>query len=499
MRSLRPLHELLAGVDVLNEYDGSIAVSSIAIDPELAHGASLFINDGGSRSAAKAAANGAHLLVLDARNRDAATLRARGATVILVPDIQRACAVACANYFGNAHRELVLIGVTGTKGKTTTTHLIDEIVRRAGHRTTLVSSVTRRTPEREFAAKLTTPGPFELHELLRQGAAQGATHAVIEVSSIGLAEQRIHGLRFASVVFTNLGADHLEYHGGRAGYMAAKRRLFTSEYTSDASVCVLNADDPFAAELSRAAAGRVVTYGIRGGDVRPEHPSLRLSGTSARILGIDIETSLIGEHNLYNVLAAVTLAREIVDDPARIVAEAVSQACAPPGRLERVPTTSALDVFVDYAHTPESVEAVLRAVVGVAGHRRRVVVVGCGGQSDRAKRPLIARAAFDGSDVCILTSDNPRHEDPLAIIEQMLAGIPVGNLMRRDRLRVIVDRRDAIATAISHAHPDGIVLLLGKGDERVQEVRGRAFPFHDRQVAQEILDAGRRSAPMLPR
>ena len=355
--------------------------------------------------------NGCRAVLLEENDSEVPLVSRLGAVAVTVENVNKAYALACANYFQHSDRELVLVGVTGTQGKTTTCHLIEAALREAGLKCGLISSLVRRTPVREVHSVNTTPEPFELHTLLKCMRDDGATHAVVEVSSIGIAEERLHGLRFQGLAFTSIGREHFEYHGGFKEYVATKRRLFVDRemHASDATVCVLNVDDPVGLQLSREAAGSVITYGLRQGTVRPDSYSFDLRETVARLDGYEIRSQLIGEHNLYNLIAALAIAKFAAGVSTETATRALSGVQSLPGRLERVPTETALDVYIDYAHTPESVDAVLAMVTLLSGTRRRVAVVGCSGNSDRAKRPLIAKAALAGSDFCVLTSDGDRH------------------------------------------------------------------------------------------
>jgi UDP-N-acetylmuramoyl-L-alanyl-D-glutamate--2,6-diaminopimelate ligase len=390
----------------------------------------------------------------------------------IVRNVNRAYATACANFTGNAHRELTLIGVTGTKGKTTTCHLVDAALRRAGIRTALCSSLVLRLPDAARAAVNTTPEPLLLHTFFAEALRQKASHVIMEVSSIGIAEERIHGLRFHSVAFTNLGSDHLQYHGGHDKYVAAKRRLLcdASFHVSPSTLCVINGDDPVGQELARSTPARVQSFGLHAGDLFPEAYSCDESGIRLQINGLDLQLPLLGEHNVHNALAAIALTANVLGSlPATI--EAISAVKPIPGRLERIPTTLGVQVYVDYAHTPESVKAVLETIAAFSGERKRVALVGCSGNSDHMKRPQMARAAAANSDICILTSDNPNHEHPASIIRDMLAGLRPDE--KCAELRSIVDRQAAISKAIELALPEGVVVLLGKGAERFQLVDGR--------------------------
>jgi UDP-N-acetylmuramoyl-L-alanyl-D-glutamate--2,6-diaminopimelate ligase len=463
-------------------------VTAVAVVPSQVRPGSVFVKCAWPTlrtTAAEGVRSGASHIVLQEGDPEQATLPPEVSRTV-VRDVNRAYAVMCANFTGNAHHKLKLIAVTGTKGKTTTCHLVDDALRHAGIETALCSSLALRLPRAVRASVNTTPEPLLLHSFLAEASRQGASHATIEVSSIAIAEERIHGLRFDALGFTNLGSDHLEYHGGRERYADVKRRLFCdpSFHASPSTLCAINGDDPVGRELARSTLGRVQTFGLHTGELTPSAYSCDESGIWMRIEGRELHLPLLGEHNLSNALAAITLTAGILGSvPAAI--DAMVGAKPVPGRLERMETTLDVQVYVDYAHTPESVEAVLDTIAAIAGNRRRVAVVGCSGNSDRQKRPRIARAAAAGSDICILTSDNPNHEHPASIIRDMIAGLRPSE--QRAELHTIIDRRAAITKAIELALPNGVVVLLGKGTERFQLIEGRRVPHSDRAVAGSIL------------
>ena len=476
-------------MDVREAGEPATPITSIALHPEQVRRNTLFVKtrypELRSVTAREALRVGARYVVLEEDDEELPSLPA-GTPVAVVRNVKRAYATACANFAGNVHRKLTLIGVTGTKGKTTTCHLIDAALRAAGLRTGLISSAVWRLPDAEAVARNTTPEPALLHHFFHELHRQGGTHAVLEVSSIGILEERVHGLAFAGVAFTNLGTDHFEYHGGRDAYLATKRRLFDDPafHASPNTICALNADDPVGRSFAGSAAGRVVTYGLRDADVTPESYSFDSSGLSIRLDGVDVRLPLVGEHNVSNALAAYTLTADILGS-GRAAAEAMGHAQPVPGRLERVPTTLGMDVYVDFAHTPESVTAVLTALRAVAGSRRCIAVVGCSGKSDHGKRAPMARAAVSGADQVVITSDNPNHEHPGSIARDMLAGISAD--VASERFRVVLDRHSAIKAAIELAQPDGIVVLLGKGTETYQMINGRRTPHSDAASAASVL------------
>jgi UDP-N-acetylmuramoyl-L-alanyl-D-glutamate--2,6-diaminopimelate ligase len=409
-----------------------------------------------------------------------------------VKDAREALALLSAAVLGEPAAALELIGVTGTNGKTTTSYLIDSVLRAAGHRVGLIGTVQYRIGDRLVESVRTTPESSDLQRLFYEMREASCRYAVLEVSSHSLALKRVHGCAFRAAVFTNLTRDHLDFHGDMAGYFAAKRLLFESLLRSDGHA-VINLDDDHAPALRAVARGRVLTYGLRPtADITAEGLSLSLEGTRFRartpIGDLDVETPLVGLFNVQNVLAALATGIAL-----RLEAKALLRGIAAlrgvPGRMERVAAGQDFAIIVDYAHTDDALRKLLETVRGLKP-RRLITVFGCGGDRDRSKRPLMGAVAARLSDVVVVTSDNPRSEPPEAIIDEILRGMNGGKQAER---HVIADRREAIARAIELARPGDAVVLAGKGHETYQVLRDRTVPFDDRQVAREALAAHARS------
>ena len=405
---------------------------------------------------------------------------------VLVRDGRRAAAVAAALVFGNPQAALVLVGVTGTNGKTTSVWVLRHLLATRGGAAS-IGTLGAVLPDGSIlpgSEALTTPGPVQLAGTLRQLVDAGAVHLAMEVSSHALDQGRVAGLRFDAAVFTNLTRDHLDYHGTLEQYLAAKRSLV--DLLRAGGVAISNADDPAWGGLAEAAP-RALTFGaaaaadVRFSDVRLDATgaSFTLSTTaghaSARI-------PLLGEFNVQNATAAAAACLALdfgLDD----VAAALGTVPQVPGRLERI-ASEPCPVLRDYAHTPDALERALAALRPLT-RGRLIVVFGAGGDRDRGKRPLMGRAAAGGADVAIVTSDNPRTEDPETIIDQIMTGIAEGRAIR------IADRRAAIAHALELASPGDIVLLAGKGHEDYQIMGTQKRPFDERQVVSELLRRGR--------
>lgn len=489
---------LLIGTEVIRADDLSVQVKSLSyfadrVKPGGAYIACDLPWMAGYDNLKEAISRGASIIVVD-RPVDIPTQKLH---IVVVRDSKKAYSSMCANFFNNPHRRLNLYAVTGTKGKTTTCHILESIFKSAGLRTGLIGTIFRKIDGRVAPSSSTTPDPFELHWLLYTMWVAGVSHVVVEASSIGIAEERILGLQFDGMIFTNLGHEHLTYHGGIENYWSAKSRLFTEHVLTGhkQSTGAINVDDAFGSRLASIANGDVVTFGMRG-DVYWTNLVVDEFGIRGEVCEIPIRSSLLGHHNAYNILGAIALSLKMgLSDES--IAEGISSLATIPGRLERVNNEDSMDVFVDYAHTPESVEAILLTMRRVFNGRQLIVVLGCGGGSDRSKRSAMARASAENSSICIFTSDNPRHEDPMSIINDMLSGIDSQKLVTEKRLEVIVDRREAISRGVEFTGDGGVLVILGKGHERVQIIGNQVIPFDDREVASESLKSRRQAISSL--
>lgn len=440
-----------------------------------------------------------HAFIADAIHRGAAAVviedeavapSAPNVGIVRVPDAALALAKLAAAQSGLADVQaaggLRLIGVTGTNGKSTCCYLMRSILRAAGHTPAMLGTIEYDLVSRSVPAPLTTPAPVELTSMLVEAHQAGADAAVMECSSHALKQKRTDGLTFDAAVFTNLTRDHLDYHGNFDDYLAAKKRLF--DLLPAGGVAVVNADDARSGAIVASTRGRVLRFGFGSEDVSARIASLDDGGCTFTMRmpdgEIDVRLPLVGRHNVANAMAVAAAASGlgIAHGAIRDGLESVN---AVPGRLESVSTPGAtFSVLVDYAHTDDALRNALKAVRSFAGERRVTVIFGCGGNRDRTKRPLMARAAQELADRIVVTSDNPRNEEPEAIIEEILAGF-VG--AARDDVRVLTDRRAAIQAAIAEAAPDDVILIAGKGHETYQEIRGQRFDFDDRVIATAAL------------
>jgi UDP-N-acetylmuramoyl-L-alanyl-D-glutamate--2,6-diaminopimelate ligase len=428
-----------------------------------------------------------------------------GARLIRVADSRAALAALAAAFYGQPSKRLRLVGITGTNGKTTTSYLIKSIIEATVGLAGLIGTIDYRIGDTVYPAPNTTPESLDLQRLLSEMVDAGAKHCVMEVSSHALALGRTAGCEFATAVFTNLTQDHLDFHRDMDDYFRAKLRLFTG--LAPGASAVVNSDDPRAETIIGSTAAKVLTTGIAGrADVRPEgavrHGISGLASTAATPAGpVAVESPLVGRHNVYNILSAIGAGVSLGFTPAGI-ARGIENMKAVPGRMEKVAEGQPFGVVVDYAHTEDALARLLEAVREIAAGRV-ITLFGCGGDRDRTKRPKMGAAALAGSDIVVVTSDNPRTEDPLAIIEEIETGmagrgikaspakfLPAARNGRKPYF-VIPDRREAIEWAVRTAGPGDVVVLAGKGHEDYQIVGGTKHHFDDREEARSAIKAVR--------
>ncbi len=405
---------------------------------------------------------------------------------IHVPKIRRALASIARNFFGHPDAKLRLVGITGTNGKTTTAYLLESIFHAAGIRAGLFGTIEYRLGGRTLPALNTTPESLDLLGYLAELLGAGGQAAVMEVSSHALAQERVWGFRFSAAVFTNLTRDHLDYHKDFEGYFGAKRRLFEGVGSDPPEVVVVNLDDPWGKRLLELPSPRRITFGLGpDAEVNPKRWTQQPNGLRVSVTTpqgqLDIASSLVGRANLANLLAAIAAALGL-GVPGEAIVRGIADLRQVPGRFEQVDEGQPFLVVVDYAHTDDALKNVL-SVARELTSKRLIVVFGCGGERDRTKRPLMGEVAGGMSDLAILTSDNPRGEDPLRIMSDALVG-----LQKTGKPYVAeVDREAAIRKALGGARPGDVVVLAGKGHETYQVLKDRTIPFDDREVARKIL------------
>ncbi|MNJ33952.1 UDP-N-acetylmuramoyl-L-alanyl-D-glutamate--L-lysine ligase [compost metagenome] len=415
--------------------------------------------------------------------------------LILVKDARHALAVLSAHFFGYPSSELKLIGVTGTNGKTTTAHMIEAILRYAGNKTGLMGNIGTKVGDTLSKTDINTQEPPVLQANLRRMADANCAFAVMEVTSQGLDAGRVLGCDFRTAVFTNVTQDHLDYHGTMENYIAAKGLFFSrlgNGFTDDPSACkfaVLNADDQASAIFQKLTAAYVLTYGIREeADVRAEEIRLSARGTSFRVVTYkgtaEMQIRMVGTFNVYNALAAITagLAEGLTLETIRA---GLASLPGVPGRLEIVDEGQPFLVLVDYAHTPDGLDNVLRAVRAIADNKI-ITVFGCGGDRDRTKRPIMGGIAAEYSDYVVITSDNPRSENPERILTDIEEGLREKQYSA-EKYELMEDRAAAIVRAVAIANTGDVVVIAGKGHETYQITKDGTIDFDDRDVARDAI------------
>ncbi len=482
------LRDLLDGLGARVIGDAGVPVGAVQSDSRAIRPGDVFVAVRGLR------ADG-HAFVAAAIERGAAAVVVEHEVDAKVPqaivaDGAEALGVMVGHALGDPARAMTLIGITGTNGKTTTTYLVEAALIAAGFRPGVIGTVAYRwggPGGTSIDAPYSTPTPQILHEALAKMREAGCTHVVMETTSAALAMRRLAGLRFAVGAFSNLTQDHLDVHGTMEAYRDAKRLLFTRHLAR--GTAVVNVDDPEGPGMAAAAPGhalRVTSAGAAGADVRVIAQDSTVRGITARIstprgeLAVEARP-LIGQYNVDNIALAVGIC-EALGLPHEAIARGVAQLRGVPGRVERVANDAGLDIFVDYAHTPDALRNVLSTLRPLA-RRRLICVFGCGGDRDPTKRPRMGAAVAELADLAVVTSDNPRTEDPYAIIDQILPGVPRPFLVE-------VDRRAAIRAAIAEATPGDIVVIAGKGHEDYQIVGTTKHHFDDREEAAKAFEGG---------
>jgi UDP-N-acetylmuramoyl-L-alanyl-D-glutamate--2,6-diaminopimelate ligase len=487
--------KLLQGAEVLSR-TGNPLVSGLEYDSRRVKQGDLFVamrgeSSDGNQFIEKAIGAGAVAIVTDS----AAEKPRASVAWAQVAHGRRALARLSANFYQRPAERLAITGITGTNGKSTVAFLVESILAAADRKSALVGTIEYHVAGKVLPAPHTTPEALDLNRILSDARGHGATEAVMEVSSHALAQERVYGIPFDVAVFTNLTRDHLDYHHTMEEYFAAKQMLFEGCGTDAPRAAVINIEDDYGQRLlvvSRKQSTEVLTYGLSQGDFHAEKTEITSRGTRFDLITPDgtiaIFSALIGRVNVFNTIAAAA-AGYARGCKQRAIIKGIETLRRVPGRFERVDCNQPFTVVVDYAHTDDALRnltALAHEFVSRAGHGGQVITVfGCGGDRDRAKRPLMGEAAGRGSDFVVLTSDNPRSEDPLAIINDAMVGLQRAGA----KYTVEPDRRAAIAMAVAEAGPGDIVLIAGKGHEKVQVTREGSRPFDDVEVARQALHA----------
>ena len=477
---MKELKDILHGIPVRQVIGNlNVSVDSLCFDSRKVVPGSLFVAVVGTQTDGhafieRAVAGGASVILceqLPEKIQD-------DVTYILVDDTAFALGVSTSNYFDNPSKKLRLVGVTGTNGKTTIVTLLYKLFRELGYEAGLLSTVQNQVGDRVVAATHTTPDPVVLNQLLHEMVVAGCDYCFMEVSSHAIVQQRIAGLNFAGGIFSNITHDHLDFHKTFDEYIKAKKTFFDG--LDRFAFALSNADDKNGAVMLQNTFSHKKTYGIKNmADFKARVIESHFDGMMLYLDGQEVWVKLVGGFNAYNILAVYGAAILLEQETMKVLT-ALSSITGAHGRFETIMSPKGVIGIVDYAHTPDAVKNVLETINELRKKKEHLItILGCGGNRDKAKRPEMAAVAVNNSDKVILTSDNPRNEDPMQIIRDMEAGIPADS---RRKVFSIADRREAIRAACHLAQPGDIVLVAGKGHEKYQEINGERFDFDDREV-----------------
>jgi UDP-N-acetylmuramoyl-L-alanyl-D-glutamate--2,6-diaminopimelate ligase len=479
------LKDILYKVSITSTYgDMGAGVTGISFDSRKVQAGHLFVAVRGTQSDGhsfipKAVSMGAVAVVCE-RLPDTVDEKV---TYVTVKNSAQALGIIASNFFGNPSEKLRLVGVTGTNGKTTTVTLLYKLFSSLGHRTGLISTVENKIIEETIPSTHTTPDPIQLNELLDRMVKKGCAEVFMEVSSHSVDQERIAGLKFVGALFTNITHDHLDYHKTFENYIKAKKKYF-DELSSDAFALV-NADDKRGMVMLQNTKAAKHTFGLKKMvDFKAKIITNSIEGLELEVAGKSVWFKLIGDFNAYNLLGVYGAAVLLGEDSDTVLTH-LSSLQGAPGRFELVMPGSKIIAIVDYAHTPDAVKNVLETIAHFrTGNEQVITVIGCGGNRDKTKRPLMASIACRFSDKVVLTSDNPRDEDPMEIIREMQTGVMPAEARKT---LVMPDREEAIKTACMMAKEKDIVLVAGKGHENYQEIKGVKHPFDDKEVVERMI------------
>lgn len=482
---MRELKDILYKVSLTSSFGNmNVEVKGICFDSRKVQPGFLFVAVKGTLSDGhqfmdKAADLGAQVIVCE-KLPDTVN---ESITYVTVKDSAQALGIIAANWYGNPSEKMKLVGVTGTNGKTTTVTLLYQLFTRLGYKAGMISTVENRVGDQVIPSTHTTPDPIQLNELLRKMVDVACAYAFMEVSSHAVDQERIAGLKFAGALFTNITHDHLDYHKTFENYIKAKKKYF-DELSSDAFALV-NADDKRGMVMIQNTKAKKYSFGLKKMvDYKGKIITNSIEGLELEVAGKSVWFKMIGDFNAYNLLGVYGAAVLLGEESDEVLTQ-LSSLRGAPGRFELVSPGSKFTAIVDYAHTPDALKNVLETIAQFrTGQEQVITVVGCGGNRDKTKRPLMASIACRLSDKVVLTSDNPRDEDPMDIIRDMQTGILPTEARKT---LVIADREEAIKTACMMANGKDIVLIAGKGHETYQEIKGVKHPFDDREVVDRML------------
>lgn len=461
----KPVHKIVFDSRLIQKGDAFVAVKGASVD--------------GHQFIGKAIELGANTIVCE----DLPSQLLEEVTYVVVQNSAYALGIMASNYFDNPSTEINLIGITGTNGKTTTATLLFDLFTDLGYQVGLISTVVNKIGQTEIPSTHTTPNPMALNELLRNMSDAGCEYVFMEVSSHAIHQHRIAGLEFNVAAFTNITRDHLDYHKTFKEYIQAKKAFF--DHLKSQAIAITNVDDKNGLVMTQNTKAKIKTYASKSmADYRVKVVENSFSGLVLNINHQDVWTRLIGGFNAYNLVLVYAIASELGVDSIEVLT-ALSKLKSVGGRFEHFKSDTGVVAIVDYAHTPDALKNVLETIESVRTRNETVLtVVGCGGDRDKGKRPLMSAIASEKSDKVILTSDNPRSENPDEIIKEMQVGIPAE---RTAKVMSISDRKEAIKVACALAQPNDIILIAGKGHEKYQEIKGERFPFDDYEIVKETL------------
>ena len=462
-----------------------LAVETICSDSRLAEKMSAFVAVRGTQTDGhlfidKAIAQGSKIIVCE----ELPSNLVEGVTYVKVKNSAEALGVMASNYYDNPSEKLKLVGVTGTNGKTTVTTLLHRLYRAFGNKPGLISTVVNLIGTKEIPATHTTPDPVQLNRLLQQMVEEGCKYCFMEVSSHAIHQRRIAGLKFAGGIFTNITHDHLDYHKTFDNYIKAKKQFFDD--TPADAFSLVNVDDVHGEIMVQNTKSKVYHFALRtDADFKAKILENHFQGLNLILDDREIWSKLIGKFNAYNLLATYAAAILLGEEKMEVLTM-LSNLNPPSGRFQYIRSENGIIGIVDYAHTPDALKNVLSTIQEIRGGNEKVItVIGCGGDRDKTKRPEMAKIAADLSDRVMLTSDNPRSEEPEAIIKDMQAGLEI---TQQKKSLAITDRKEAIKAAASMAEPGDIILVAGKGHETYQEIKGERFDFDDMKILTEMLN-----------
>lgn len=479
------LRDILYGISLVSvQGNTSVEVQEIVFDSRAAKAGSVFVAIQGTTVDAhdyipKVIEQGCHIIVA----QKAVEIPAH-VTLVVVENTSKALGIMASLFYGEPSKSLILIGITGTNGKTTTTTLLHKLYMELGFKSGLISTVVNKIGDTEIPSTHTTPNPVALNQLLANMVEAGCTHCFMEVSSHAVAQHRIAGLRFKGAAFTNITHDHLDYHGTFKAYIEAKKGFFDN--LSSEAFALTNVDDKNGMVMLQNTKAKKCTYALKSpADFKAKVMENQFSGLVLTIDGTELWSRLIGDFNAYNLLTVFGISQLLGQDKIEVLT-VLSKLESVEGRFEYIRSNGGVIAIVDYAHTPDALENVLKTIHNIRTKNETVfTIVGCGGDRDKAKRPVMAKIACEMSDKVILTTDNPRTEDPQVILDEMMTGVEGQHFKKT---LTILDREQAIKTACTMAEKGDIILIAGKGHEKYQEVNGVRHDFDDLKIVTELFN-----------